>query len=123
MAEIHIAINPQIMSAEELKEHLSSRADLTSGELVLETRKSPVRLRGLDPTVLVAIIGTLGTGFGALLTGLLQVAQKSKEKKIVMQTKSGQRLEFPADVPQERIDHLIKQLREMDDPSIKIAIL
>lgn len=122
MIEIQIAVNPNIISADDLREYLISQELWPEVGASLEAKKSSLKFRGLDPTILVALIGALGTGFGALLTGLLQIAQKSAEKKIILQTKDGERLEIPADTPHEKIEQLIATLKQLDDQDIKIAI-
>ena len=79
-------------------------------------------MRPADDAALVAIVGAVGTGFGALLTGLLQIAQQSKSKKIILQTQAGSRLEVPADISPEELDVLIEKLKKLDTPILKIAI-
>ena len=91
-------------------------------DLTLETRHLSSNFRGLDPIVLVALVGASGTCLGALVTSLLKVAQQGKTKKIVLQSKSGHRLEVPADTPPEKINEMIEKIKEMDEPSINIQI-
>lgn len=122
MIEFQISINPDIMTASEMKMYLETQPLNTNADLSLEVRKNPVIYRGIDPTILVALIGVLGVGIGSLLTGLLQIAQKSKEGKIIMQTHDGQRLEVPSDTTMDEIDQLITKLKKLDDTTVKILI-
>jgi len=77
-----------------------------------------VSFRGTDPTILVAVVGAVSTGLGALITGLLQVAQQSSARKIVIESEKGVRLEFPSDTKPEKIDLLIEKAKQLDAPKI-----
>lgn len=92
-----------------------------SRDIQFELQSPSTQLRtGLDPTVLVAIVGAAGTGMGALITGLMQFLNQNAQKKIVLQTKDGTRLEVPANTPVEKIDLLLKKLQP--SPVEKIII-
>lgn len=121
--ELQIVISPEIMSIDKLKDNLEAQNYERGVELILETRKSETRLRGMDPTILVAIAGAGGAAIGALITGLLQILKQTIANKIVMQTRSGYRLEIPANLSPEEIEALIEKLRKLDTQGIKMAIL
>ena len=80
----------------------------------------PSRFRTVDPAILVAIVGASGAALGALVTGLLRIAQKKGTQKIVIQGRDGRRLEVPADTSTERIGELLQVVRGMDRPHIEL---
>lgn len=68
-----------------------------------DARLEVIQFRAVETAILVAIVGALGTGLGALIAGALRVAAAKGQKRIVLQGESGWRVEVPADWPQERI--------------------
>lgn len=79
----------------------------------LEQRgRSPTR--GLDPSVLVAIIGATGTSVAALLAGLLSIREKAKAGRILLVSRTGDQIEVPANTPTHRINELLGQLKSME---------
>lgn len=113
--EIQIAWPSKSKSLQELKAALESQPDLTASGAQLELRQPEKKFRGIDPTLLVAVVGAAGTGLGALITGLFQLGKEMAAKKFVLETQGGQKLEVPANTPVEKIDHLLDKLRQMDD--------
>ena len=109
-----IVLSSKNISPEELKDRIEKYFQQNNFGISLEIRKSKIKDRALESVVLVAIIGVIGTGVGALLTGLLQLAKVSSSKKIIIQSKSGTRLEVPFDISDEQLDRLIKKVKEMD---------
>jgi hypothetical protein len=76
--------------------------------------------RTIDPTVLVAIIGIVGTSLGALIAGLLQILQEKHRERIVLVTKSGLRIEVEARNAMDKVPELIKLVQSMDVEIIRI---
>ena len=118
---LKITLTATSIPSQELKRRFESQIvrKETSIELALEPKASTTR--GIDPTVLVAIVSVAGTAFGALVSGLLQVAQASRQGKIILQGKDGARLEIPSNTPLEKVDELIEKLRMMDVEHIHLA--
>lgn len=112
--EIVIKSSEEIAAPAEMKKYLESLPAIKSNDLTLLLGKSKTRLRGIEPTVLVAVVGATGAGLGALIAGLFQFLQRRSAKTIIMQTASGERLEFPADMKSEEIDLLIEKLKNLD---------
>ena len=119
---MEIQIAAENLSSTKLRGLLESTLQPLNTNLTMEIKKSKVKVRGIDPAILVAIVGTLGTALGALITGLLQVAQQTAAKKIVLQSQSGQRLEVPAGISPEELDNLIEKLKVLDDNIVKILL-
>lgn len=81
------------------------------------------RLRASGPAIMVASIGALGASIAALISALLAFAKEKALRKIVLQSASGERLEFPADLPEDKIDMLIAKVREMDGDELTAEIV
>lgn len=89
--------------------------------VVLEVRQEPHEaLRTLDPTVVVALVTMTGTALGALVTGLLQIAQAISREKIVLETKDGLHIEIEARNARKRIPELIKLVKSMEIERIRL---
>jgi predicted ribonuclease YlaK len=113
--EITIATNPRVMSALDLKEFLERQPAWKSADVTLSTHKALARTRGLEPTLLVAIVGAAGAGLGALIAGLFQVLREKSAKRIVIQAANGRRMEFPAGLSEAEINVLVEKLKMLDE--------
>ncbi|HBE40308.1 MAG TPA: hypothetical protein DDW27_03745 [Bacteroidales bacterium] len=116
-----IAIDANIMSCLDLRKRLEALISKSHTDILLEIRKPEIRTRGIDPTILVATVGAIGAGLGALITGLLKIAQGSSAKRIIIQSRKGARIEFPADMKSDQIDVLIDKLIKLDADKIIIS--
>jgi hypothetical protein len=112
---MEIIINPGegLATPEELKQYLEAQSGVKNDDLTLQLREPKRRVRGADPTVLVAVVGAAGTGLGALIAGLFQFLQRRAAATITMQTASNEKLEFPADMKPEEIDLLIEKFKSL----------
>ena len=115
---IEVEIFSYQKSAEDLKEYLETCLQDKSKNLKLFVRVPHSRFRTIEPSVLVAVISGISAALGALIAGLLKVAQQSKQRKIIIQSKSGAKIEFPSDLPSDKVDELVEKLKEMDNPRI-----
>lgn len=109
-----VTIIAKNMRSTELKELMQSQLDQGQQDIVLETRERQTGDRTIDPTVLVAIVGVAGTGLGALITILCEVAKGKLARKIIIQSPAGSRIEVPVPVPAEELDRLLEKLRDLD---------
>jgi len=75
---------------------------------------SPVGYRTPESAVLVAVVAAAGGALGAIINGALGIAQRSKGRAIVIQDSHGRRIEFPADLPSERVEEILKLLAKVD---------
>lgn len=103
--------------AEDLYKKLFPLIENTQTSLTLEIRDAHEQYRSADQTVLVAVVGLVGTALGAIITGILKVAAQQENRKIILESKNS-RLEVPADISCEELDHLITKVKEMDLESI-----
>ena len=115
MDDYIITIHSRRISPETLEGLLAAELAQDSN-ISLEIRRS----RALDPTVLIALIGLVGTGVGALVTGLLNIAAKDGESKIVLQGQTGRRVEIPANTPTDRLAEYIELAKQLDVDRIEI---
>lgn len=104
-----------VVMKERLKETLPENSDIT---LVL--RPSGDEIRSIDPTVLVAIVGTASTAIGALIGGLFKIMEKTKEQTVIITGKSGRKIEITGKPTQELLDHCVMIAKELDVDQIEI---
>lgn len=107
-----IKIFSKSIPLQQLKDILEAQPNWNNSgiKIILEERFRS----GLDPAIIVAIIGAAGTSMAALINGLIQIYKKRSEKKIVIMDKSGAILEVPANTPMEEIDKLLRKVKEFD---------
>jgi len=87
--EIYIISNDGTFTSQELKERFEELPGW-DGSITLVIP----RLRTMDPTVLAAIFTMTGTALGALISGLLRIAQTRAKDRIVVELEGGRKLEL-----------------------------
>jgi hypothetical protein len=118
---LKIMLTATSIPSQELKRRFESQIEQKNIPLELTLEPNASSTRGIDPTVLIAIVSVTGTAFGTLISGLLQIAQSGRQGKIILQGKDGARLEIPSDTPPEKVDELIEKLRMIDVEHIHLA--
>ncbi len=118
--EIQIITTDESLSNQEIKKRLESLPEWDNSISLEIRREEQDTLRSLDPTVLAAVLAMTGTALGALMTGLLQIAQAKNKEKIVLVTKEGLRIEVEAVNAQKKIPELIKLLKSMEINILRI---
>ncbi|HYY58233.1 MAG TPA: hypothetical protein VE842_12945 [Pyrinomonadaceae bacterium] len=113
--EIQIAVTSNSKPIEELKKSLETQLDPSGADVKLELRTRKKKFRGIDPTILVAVVGAASVGLGSLITGLLQVGQQMAARKIVLEGQGGAKLEVPANTSFEKIDQLLERVNQMGE--------
>jgi len=78
------------------------------------------RFRSMETAILVAIVGSIGTGLGALITGILKVVAQKGVTKIVLQGRSGRRIEVPSSTPTDKINEYVQIAKDLDIERITI---
>ena len=117
MEKRDVIIYSKDFGAEDLYKKLYPLIEKTQTSPTLEIRAAHEQYRSAEQNVLVAIVGLIGTGLGAIITGLLKVAAQQGNRKIILESKNS-KLEVPADISREELDHLVTKLKEMDIESI-----
>ena len=86
----------------------------TLGAVELQLRGDGHGERGIDPSVLVAIVGGVSANLTALITALLTIRKQANAKTIVLQGKSGKRLEISGDYSATELDRLMDAVHLLD---------
>ena len=107
-------ISQSAITNQEIKALLEKQISPES-EVKLEIRQPEIVYRGLDPSILVAIVGAAGTGLGALITGISQLLKEHANQKIVVQTEGKFKIEIPANISPEKLGELIEQIKKLDE--------
>jgi alpha-galactosidase/6-phospho-beta-glucosidase family protein len=88
--------------------------------ITLELREAQVPVRGVDPIVLVALVGAGSTALGALVAGVFKIMEAKYGRKIVISGSQGRRVELTGEFTKEQIDEFVRQAREIDAEQIYI---
>ena len=89
-------------------------------ENVTVESNSTIRLRALDPAIVVALVTATSASLGILLSGIVDLINERDNGTVVVQSKSGTRIEVPGDYPLEKLDLIIAKVQEMDVEEIRI---
>jgi predicted ribonuclease YlaK len=122
MKAYNITVASKGTKAAELKAQLEQHLDPDRAEIALEVRDRKSAVRVIDPTILVAIVGAAGTGLGALIAGLMEIAKQKSSRLIIIQSKGGTRLEVPVGVSEEELEALIENVKELELEDTKILL-
>ena len=118
--EIQIILRTGNIDLVELKKLLEEK---TSGkEIALEIRRPAAIFRAPESSILLAIVATSGTALGALVSGILQIIKERSAKRIVIQSKSGTRLEVPRDIKSDELEVLVSKIRELESDSPQVLL-
>jgi len=97
---------------EDLSEELGESP--TGVTLKLEPREDPLRDLAIDQSILVAVLTGASSALATLVVGLLRlVERRTPTGTIVIEGRSGVRLEVPAGTPHSEIETLIDQARAL----------
>lgn len=102
-----VLIYSDLLTSESMAASLSQAA---SDDLHVIIEKT----RSIESAVLVAIVGAGGTAMGALITGILKLANERGSRRMVVHGSSGRQIEFPAGLPQAEVDKLVGLAKEID---------
>ncbi|HKC63105.1 MAG TPA: hypothetical protein VKB86_05680 [Pyrinomonadaceae bacterium] len=115
---MRIIISSQHLEADDVIKSISHIKDIEIRVNPKEADKEPFRT--LEATVIVAIVSAAGVGLGALIGGILSVAAQAQNKKIVIQTQRGTRIEVPVDCSKEKVQDYVEMLKDLETARIEI---
>ena len=118
--QIQIERSDDYLTSQELIDHIE-RLPFWNNSIKMEVHQVQLmRLKNIDPTVITAIFTMSGTALGALVTGLLKIAQEKHKEKIVLVSKNGLRIEIESKHALKKLPELIKLLQSMELEVIKV---
>lgn len=118
--EIMIVRKDDTFSSQSVKEALERQPDWDHS-ISLEVRLvQGLKLRSIDPTVLVAIVSAAGSMVGNLIVSLLQLVRQRGMEKIVLEFVDGRRIEIEAKDATKVLPELIKMLESAEPKRIII---
>jgi hypothetical protein len=109
-------------SAAHMREILEAHFERTGAPIRFEVRESQSETRAAEATAVVALVTAVSAAVGALITGLLQIAREGRAKKIVLQGKSGWRLELPADMPRDHVEFFLEAINRTDVDKVDLRL-
>src|SRR5687767_7843673 len=119
MAGLEVSIHSSKYSSEQIESKLSHiLVERETWNILQPERK--VRVRGMDTTILIAIVGASGTALGTLISGLFQMISDKRAEKIVLRASNGITIEFPANLPPKKLDEMLNKLKELEDNKYQI---
>jgi hypothetical protein len=86
----------------------------------LQDEKAHSRYRDIDTNTLVALVGLAGTGLGALIKGLFDIATQRRGAYLEISGKDWS-IKVPADVSIDELDRLIEKARLKSIDKIEIT--
>ena len=107
--------------AEDLRKALSQELQSNS-DIEVRICRSGIAFRSIEPSIMVASVSALGSALGAVVGGLLRIAQERTSRKIVIQGSKGQKIEIPADMPSCEIDRILERLKDLDGQPLKVSL-
>ena len=116
MEELQIGVAANEIEAGVIKDALHRALD-GRDDLKLSRKDKDRRVRSLEPTIMVAIVGGVSAALSALITSVLQIAREHKAGKIVLQSKTGARIEVPSNISREKLDELVATVQDMERPA------
>ncbi len=81
----------------------------------------PGSLRNFEASVVISVVGMVGTVLGSLSTGLLKVLADRGGRKIVITTADGIHLEVAAGTDPEEVARLLRTLNDAMRPKIRLG--
>ena len=117
---IEITTSTDELTLDEIKTKLEKQIDWNTKAIDLQVGSNSTH-RNIDPTIIVAVLGIIGTSLAPLISGLLDIIKSKKELYIEIHAKDGRILKIPADIDEEKLDRLIQTIQKLDTEKIEIA--
>lgn len=117
MEKISIEIDVRTISKTSLKKMVEQHI---SDDVRFEFSGGLPGNRGIDPTILVAIVSASAAGISALIAGIMNVREQAKAQRVVMIDQDGRRLEVPSDMTTEQVEFFAATLADLSVQKITL---
>jgi hypothetical protein len=114
-----IEISCEYMNAAELKKGLEAHQGEKALGYSIELHKKPSGFRGLDQSVLVALVGLASGALGALINGLLQIAAQRRGAYLELHGKDWS-IKVPAETSAGELEKMVELAQSNDVQRIKL---
>lgn len=111
-----VSIEPRTVSIGKMHLLLSK----TTPSEILISRSQSSEKRGIEPSVLVAAIGTGGTLLGILITSLFRLLQDARASRMVIVGATGRKVEISSNASDEELARAIDAAKSIDTEKISI---
>ncbi|TWT31670.1 hypothetical protein [Blastopirellula retiformator] len=103
---------------------LSKSRDGDSAKYELVYLPNQQRMLAPDPTIIVAIVGAIGTVLTTILVGLLKIVQAEVGNKgtIVIVGENDARVEVPSDTPMHEIEEYVAMAKDLGAKKIYLEV-
>jgi hypothetical protein len=113
-----IIISNKIKS-KDIKYDLGKYINLNKENISLSLQPRNLKLRNIDPLILIASINVIPS-IGILIKGLLNIVKEKQLQKISIVTKSGIKIEVPANIPSKKLDEVIAKIKTLEIETLNL---
>jgi len=121
--KISIQTNNENLKLKNIKEKIKEeiiKNDFENDFEIIEYQN--IQYRQVDVGVLVAIVSVIGTSLGVVITGLLSIVKESKISRIIIESKSGTKIDVSRNVSEEEIKKIITLIKEFEGDEVNIKL-
>lgn len=116
--DVRIVLPESVLQAERLRQALGE--EFTDPNQVALRRGDDDRYRGVDPTIVVAVVAAVGGALSAFIAGLLNCAQQARSEKIIIQ-KGEKRIEITPRVSAADLQRAAEFFATIDDEGATVT--
>jgi hypothetical protein len=114
-----VQISCDYLNAVELEKELDLHNHLGADAFELQLRKVPSRWRGVDQNILLALVSLASGSLGALITGMLKIAEKKQDSYIELHGDEWS-VKVPSGTPYSEIEKYVTLAKTKAIKEIKI---
>ena len=116
--ESKIVLPDSLLQAEQLRRSLDAEFGPGSGVDIKPGDEQSYR--GVDPTILVAVVSAVGGAASAFIVGLLRCAQQARSDRIIIQ-KGDKRIEISPGISEEDLQRAASFFETIEEPDTTIV--
>jgi len=114
-----VQISCDYLNAVELQKELDSYNQAGADAFELQLRKTPSRWRGVDQNILLALVSLASGSLGALITGMLKIAEKKQDSYIELHGDNWS-VKVPSGTPHSEIKKYVALAKSKTIKEVKI---